>query len=854
MNRAMEEQLRAYAAFNVFSDAVPAIAFVEHLVVAIPFLYDPDHQPAAVLQHAWNVISEFASFSAEEVADLPLNSSQREFFGMSVWVKTVARIMDTPPYDPKEPRLHSRLWLLFLLLRYPSFGSSEVRTALKANAFILGLLKQHISQRDSPLAAYAAIGLAEIYEYDEALVSASASLFIRGLDAIFRISNEKFTVTHTTIARYTTLIGRVLTKIRDWPSFPAHLVQTKGFLNAVPYLNEIMAACRHKSKLMSFTGGAVRTVFVGPRKRLSMTDAANHVKLLGLVRPEWSLALADGTSFASLPSITNKSMPIDEPAQTILFALNLKCHRGSSCTRVNCACELQNAALHFAAGYASLNALSVELIRLSLCGKDGDLHKLFDVAAEIVVAYRVPGRQDPLASARQRISLSDYSTACYVLHNLAINYREIQGGLPGLSGADSPMPDFARLSLQKPCAVAATKALFSHIVALAGDGPLRETLLRWQLTFGRIGASTAGLYVGITVPALLLSSPPFEWCFANGVMFSYMACAVMLGLSVDIAKKSLGSAASTATLLNAILRHISCAFLSTDQSVVQQSMLDVLRRIADATEGFLGITPDVCTGQLLDTDSQAPRRPGVVSDVIINTRIAFEFIAGNRTYPVHQHIDAGALSRWISARFYALPSHVHGLPTAWASLTSESGGPSSLPLETCYAVYCGECDWARWARRVVEKTATAPDACGCGWLRLALSCGSDVKKARKMPGALVTFTDLQPEITAVDSAIVLRVIKGSSEAPAVGDTVAAAHNIITGASNVHQAHSKATPAPVAVEVLEDARTRACVHCGVQDVKTLRCSGCLSVRYCSRECQKSAWAAHKRVCAKNGVAK
>ena len=38
----------------------------------------------------------------------------------------------------------------------------------------------------------------------------------------------------------------------------------------------------------------------------------------------------------------------------------------------------------------------------------------------------------------------------------------------------------------------------------------------------------------------------------------------------------------------------------------------------------------------------------------------------------------------------------------------------------------------------------------------------------------------------------------------------------------------------------------CPGCGVQPGR-MRCSGCRAVWYCSRECQTSAWATHKRVC-------
>ena len=46
--------------------------------------------------------------------------------------------------------------------------------------------------------------------------------------------------------------------------------------------------------------------------------------------------------------------------------------------------------------------------------------------------------------------------------------------------------------------------------------------------------------------------------------------------------------------------------------------------------------------------------------------------------------------------------------------------------------------------------------------------------------------------------------------------------------------------------------RACAGCGrlaSRDVKVHRCSVCLSVAYCGRDCQKADWSAHKLVCCK-----
>jgi len=44
----------------------------------------------------------------------------------------------------------------------------------------------------------------------------------------------------------------------------------------------------------------------------------------------------------------------------------------------------------------------------------------------------------------------------------------------------------------------------------------------------------------------------------------------------------------------------------------------------------------------------------------------------------------------------------------------------------------------------------------------------------------------------------------------------------------------------------------CWHCGAKpkyNQKFKKCSACLEVRYCSEECQRNDWCAHKKVCKK-----
>jgi len=43
-------------------------------------------------------------------------------------------------------------------------------------------------------------------------------------------------------------------------------------------------------------------------------------------------------------------------------------------------------------------------------------------------------------------------------------------------------------------------------------------------------------------------------------------------------------------------------------------------------------------------------------------------------------------------------------------------------------------------------------------------------------------------------------------------------------------------------------TDSCDYCGKSDCELKRCSRCKKIWYCSRECQKNGWAAHKHTCA------
>ena len=41
--------------------------------------------------------------------------------------------------------------------------------------------------------------------------------------------------------------------------------------------------------------------------------------------------------------------------------------------------------------------------------------------------------------------------------------------------------------------------------------------------------------------------------------------------------------------------------------------------------------------------------------------------------------------------------------------------------------------------------------------------------------------------------------------------------------------------------------RACAECGAVDTRMKKCGGCMTVSYCSRECQRRAWPNHKTIC-------
>lgn len=60
-------------------------------------------------------------------------------------------------------------------------------------------------------------------------------------------------------------------------------------------------------------------------------------------------------------------------------------------------------------------------------------------------------------------------------------------------------------------------------------------------------------------------------------------------------------------------------------------------------------------------------------------------------------------------------------------------------------------------------------------------------------------------------------------------------------------HSAPGDEDVQVEITADS----CQHCGIKqdevDGAFKKCSGCKAVRYCSPECQRSAWKAHKPLC-------
>ena len=56
--------------------------------------------------------------------------------------------------------------------------------------------------------------------------------------------------------------------------------------------------------------------------------------------------------------------------------------------------------------------------------------------------------------------------------------------------------------------------------------------------------------------------------------------------------------------------------------------------------------------------------------------------------------------------------------------------------------------------------------------------------------------------------------------------------------------SKIPTISTAAQVQEQKK---CQNCGVTDKKLSQCSRCHFERYCSTECQKTAWPEHKKVC-------
>ena len=53
---------------------------------------------------------------------------------------------------------------------------------------------------------------------------------------------------------------------------------------------------------------------------------------------------------------------------------------------------------------------------------------------------------------------------------------------------------------------------------------------------------------------------------------------------------------------------------------------------------------------------------------------------------------------------------------------------------------------------------------------------------------------------------------------------------------------------IASEIVSDVSlSQPCCNCGVRVEKIFLCSKCNTSKYCSKECQKGQWSAHKALC-------
>ena len=53
--------------------------------------------------------------------------------------------------------------------------------------------------------------------------------------------------------------------------------------------------------------------------------------------------------------------------------------------------------------------------------------------------------------------------------------------------------------------------------------------------------------------------------------------------------------------------------------------------------------------------------------------------------------------------------------------------------------------------------------------------------------------------------------------------------------------------PLTQVTSNDAWQRMCSTCCEENIKTMMCSGCHNIRYCSKKCQKADWKIHKKIC-------